>query len=180
MSGLYRDVDAYGEQLGRLEQHVRSNPREAYTHFLLAYHYVTLGRSDEARFQLQEVVSLDRRDRLAKDLLDLLQRATQGDEFSRAGSVHTPQPLQGDWNARRSDGRIELDVDDDQFIWDYDLDSNDEKLKGKFVLVQDLLVFATSQGSQMAGRVRMIDRDTFSYRLISRDDDDSGIVFRRD
>ncbi|MCO6042856.1 hypothetical protein NG895_02945 [Aeoliella sp. ICT_H6.2] len=180
LSGLYRDVDTYSDQLGRLEHHVRQNSGSGYGHFLLAYHYITLGHTEEARTELQEVVRLDRSDRLAKALLELLQESSQEDEPWTAGNAPTPRQLQGDWKARRSDGSIELEIHEDRFTWDYDLDSNDDKFKGRFVLADGLLVFASSKGSQMAGRVRMIDEDTFAYRLISGDVDDPGIVFRRD
>ena len=179
LSGLYHDTDTYSLQLERLEQHVRSTPRSAYAHFLLAYHYITLGHSDQARRQLREVLQLDRNDRLAKDLLDLFEGPSQGEQWM-AGDIPTLQQLQGDWKARRTDGEIELEVDGDRFTWDYDLDRNDQKFNGKCVLANDLLVFATPQGSQMAGHVRMIDNDRFAFRLVSGDDDDPGIVFQRD
>ena len=162
LSGLYRDTDTYSLQLERLEQHVRSTPRSAYAHFLLAYHYITLGHSDQARRQLREVLQLDRNDRLAKDLLDLFEGPSQGEQWM-AGDIPTLQQLQGDWKARRTDGEIELEVDGDRFTWDYDLDSNDQKFNGKCVLADDLLVFATPHASQLAGHVRINDNDRFAF-----------------
>ena len=69
MSNLYNDVDVYTAQLRNLENAVRSNPNEADTHFLLAYHYTTAGHPDAAAKQLADVVRLN-----SNDLEDWLSR----------------------------------------------------------------------------------------------------------
>jgi hypothetical protein len=179
LSGLYRDIDTYTRQLQGLAAYVRENPREADARFLLAYHDITLGHVEEAAAQLRTVKSLDPDDRLAADLLDLI---APHEHEARPADDRPPtvDQLQGEWEARRPQGKIELDIEDDQFAWDYDLDDNDTEFKGKFVLAQDVLVLATPDGSQMVGRVNLLNQDMFTFRLIGVDDDEPGLVFERD
>jgi hypothetical protein len=180
LSGLYRDNDTYVRQLLALAGYVRANPKEAGAQFLLAYHDITLGHVKAAATQLQSVLELDPNDRLAADLLDLISAEDDDTEPSADERPPTVAQLQGEWEARRPEGQIELDIKDDQFSWDYDLDDNDDEFRGKLVLAQDVLVLATPGGSQMVGRVSMLNDDAFTFRLIGNDDDDSGIVFERE
>ncbi len=73
MSGMYADPDTYTQQLRALEQNVLANPKAADAHFLLAYHYTTIGHSEAAANQLQQVVKLMPTDRLAGELLKMVQ-----------------------------------------------------------------------------------------------------------
>lgn len=181
MSGLYQDDNTYIRQLRNLETYVEANPGKADARFLLAYHYITLGHPENAVDQLRAVRTIYPADRLAADLLDLLSDvpAHQSDTVTR-GRVPTKQQLQGEWRAHRPEGKIDLDIDGDEFAWDYDLDDNDAEFKGKYVLAQDVLVLAAADGSQMVGRVTMNTNDDLTFRLIGAADDDPGILFERD
>lgn len=180
MSGLYAESDTYVRQLRDLEDYVRANPRESDVRFLLAYHYITQGHMAEAASQLQAVRTLSPEDRLSRDLLDLISR--KGSEENRGSLSSRPptqQEFQGRWTARRSDGKIELDVRGAEFTWDFDLKENNHKFRGKFELSQDLVVFASRDGSQMVGHVAMVAPDQFVFHLIGRDNDDEGVLFKR-
>jgi hypothetical protein len=179
LSGLYPDTEIYTRQLQALAAYVRANPGEAGPRFLLAYHDITLGHIEESATQLQAVLKLDPNDRLAADLLDLISPEDEAPNPT-AGRAPTVAQLQGEWEARRPQGKIELDLKDDQFSWDFDLDDNDDEFRGKFALAQDVLVLATPDGSQMVGRVNMLNDDEFTFRLIGGDEDDPGLVFERD
>jgi len=72
LSGLYSDVSVYTTQLRALESAVRQNPDDGAGRFLLAYHYMTDGYPDSAAQQLQQVVKLVPNDRVAADLLRML------------------------------------------------------------------------------------------------------------
>ena len=169
-------------QLRRLERFVRDNPRDGSARFLLAYHYITLRHSEEAATQLQATLTIYPDDQLSADLLQLL-----SEEYARehaydlpAGRPPTLAELQGEWRAKRADGKIDLEFAGDAFSWDYDLVENDSEFRGRFALNQNVLVLATSTGSQMAGTVTLIDRDHLNFRLLSAQPDDPGVLFARD
>jgi hypothetical protein len=180
LNALYQDTNIYARQMRNLEDYVQENPRDAGARFLLAYHYITLGHPESAAEQLRSVRSLAPSDRLANDLLDMFADEHANEDQAEEELSPTEEQLQGEWEARRPEGKIELEIDGDEFAWDYDLDENDDEFKGKFILAQDVMVLAAANGSQMVGRVSMKNRDRFTFRLIGADDDDPGIVFERD
>jgi len=69
MSGLYPSVDVYQKQLRALEAYQREHPEASYAHFLLAYHYLVMGYTDEAVKQLEVFSKLVPSDKLAPDLV---------------------------------------------------------------------------------------------------------------
>ena len=61
--------DAYVLQMARLVEFIKENPNESYAYFLRGYHYKFLGYDEAARTQLAKAVELEKRDRLAAELL---------------------------------------------------------------------------------------------------------------
>ncbi len=72
MRQFYPSVDVYTQQLRALEDFRRSNPRVAHARFLLAYHYLTCGYNDAAAKELQLVVEMEPRDRIASQILGMI------------------------------------------------------------------------------------------------------------
>jgi predicted Zn-dependent protease len=72
MASLYSDTQTYTKQLRELESYVKANPKAAYAHFLLAYHYLVLDEKEGAAEELATVVKLDPKNRLAGNLHDAL------------------------------------------------------------------------------------------------------------
>ncbi|MGE3314345.1 MAG: hypothetical protein AB7O26_04440 [Planctomycetaceae bacterium] len=72
MRQFYPSVDAYTQQLRRLEDFRRANPKVSEARFLLAYHYMTTGYKDAAAKELQEVVAIEPKDTVAAQLLGTL------------------------------------------------------------------------------------------------------------
>ena len=72
LKALYPNVDTYTQQLHKLEDYVQQNPKAADARFLLAYHYLTLGYTDEARKELETVVEIQPKDELSAQLVKLL------------------------------------------------------------------------------------------------------------
>ena len=66
MSGMYSNAELYTGQLRALESFTKSNPQDAASQFLLAYHYMTCGHPDAAARQLQTVVALMPDDRVSQ------------------------------------------------------------------------------------------------------------------
>lgn len=178
LSGLYRDNNDYARQLRNLENYSMRNSREASAHFLLAYHYITLGHHESAIRELQTTLRLQPNDRLSADLLSLLSQEQQPPQTQLPEAIPAAQFLLGEWEARRARGKIELEFENEEFVWDYDLEDNDRKFRGKYLLSQDVLVLASQEGSQMVGRVRKYSPDKFVFQLLGSSE--PGIVFERD
>jgi tetratricopeptide (TPR) repeat protein len=73
MSSQYPDPNVYTQQLRALEDYTLANPRVPESHFLLAYHYMICNHNDAAANQLQIVTRLMPSDRLAGELLKMVQ-----------------------------------------------------------------------------------------------------------
>jgi tetratricopeptide (TPR) repeat protein len=69
LSGLYPNGDVYEKQLRALEAYQREHPEASYAHFLLAYHYLAMGYTDQAVKQLEQFSKLAPNDKLAPDLV---------------------------------------------------------------------------------------------------------------
>src|SRR5262249_23724035 len=65
MASLYPDSQTYTKQLRELESFVKANPKAAYAHFLLAYHYLVLDEKEGAAEELAAVVKLEPKNQLA-------------------------------------------------------------------------------------------------------------------
>ena len=181
MSSLYPDQDIYIQQLRNLENYVRLNPRAADARFLLAYHYITMGYPDSAEDQLQASLILNPGDRLATDLLTLMpEKNEQDDQFAalRSSELKT-HILKGHWRARRPNGEIELDMNNGEFKWDYDLADKDESFRGKYEITGNMMLLASEQGSQMVGTVTRDGNNRFTFRLLGASENDPGVEFVR-
>jgi len=76
--GFYAAPETYTRQLRALEESVRQNPDAGDLHFLLAYHYLTVGSKEGAIRQLREAVRLTPGDKLSPRLLETLLKDKQG------------------------------------------------------------------------------------------------------
>lgn len=181
LSGLYRNNEIYAAQLRNLEQYVRLNPRVAAARFLLGYHYITIGYPDAAEAQLQAVLILKPEDRLSADLLALMREENQpDDQFAALRTTPLDESsFAGHWRAQRPNGEIRLNLKGDLFDWVYDLNDNQESFGGKFAITGNLMLLATSEGSQMVGTVNREDADHFTFRLLGASDNDPGVRFVR-
>ena len=181
LSGLYREQDTYIQQLRKLEDYVRLNPRSADARFLLAYHCITMGYPDNAEQQLRAVLILKPDDRLAADLIELMHEDKQPQTQVFPGMEATVRPgaLEGKWVGRRPKGDISLEIRDGNFRWDYAVSDTHQLLSGKYELTGNRLALATQDGSQMVGTVDRNEENRFTFRLLGSSDSDPGVVFVR-
>ena len=107
MSSLYPDPFVYSDQLRRLEDYTREHPRAADAHFLLAYHSMISSRKEVAIEELRQVIRLMPEDRLAGELLAMVQgppkspqtpQVAKSNPFAQPRRVYdgTSNPLTGD------------------------------------------------------------------------------------
>jgi predicted Zn-dependent protease len=89
MKELYPNQETYQQQLRDLQQYVASNPKDAASRFLLAYHCLVLEQKAEAVTLLKRVVELNPKDQLASEMVKALDTTTSASPMDRP-KVTTP------------------------------------------------------------------------------------------
>ena len=87
---LYSSPETYTQQVRALENDCTQNPRSAADRFVLAYHYLTQGHTDEALAQLKAVVSLQPNDTLAAQLVQQLEKGQGPPSNTQTGQGPNP------------------------------------------------------------------------------------------
>ncbi|HEV3004523.1 MAG TPA: tetratricopeptide repeat protein [Pirellulales bacterium] len=206
MSGFYASPEPYTAQLRALENYVELNPDKADGQFLLAYHYMTAGHTQEAAALLQQVAQLVPTDRLAADLLRMTSGGgangaqlagpppvpEDGDDQQLADQPPPDQPLAeaepvdpaalaGSWRSSRDDGsKFSLTLKPDKtFTWKFSQKDHNEVLSGTYSVEQALLILQSKQGGAMLGQVTMASDDAFNFKMPGAPPDDPGLTFTR-
>lgn len=195
MSGMYADVSLYTTHLRALEAFTKSNPQDAATRFLLAYHYLSCGHADAALRQLEHVVKLMPNDRVAADILQMLQ-PPPADESASADNPQQPAPetelpvlapldpqtLVGNWKASRQDGSaFTLSMtDDSKFTWSFALkDQPAQEFGGTYAVEDNILALERSDGGSLIAEVTPNGSDRFNFRMVGAPEDDAGLDFSK-
>jgi tetratricopeptide (TPR) repeat protein len=202
MASLYPDVEIYTAQLRALESAARSNASDAGTRFLLGYHYLTLGHPENAAKEFEAVSKLQTRDRVAKDLLALVDKSSQvapsNDQAAdRAESAEELRPraeepaegtkpfsdeaLVGNWKASREDGsNFDLDLRADKtYTWKFTRDNRNEDFSGTYSTEGSLLVLQRNDGGAMVGSLTPDGDGKFNFKLVGAPEEDAGLTFTR-
>jgi tetratricopeptide (TPR) repeat protein len=200
LSNLYPDTDVYTEQLRALEQYVRTHPQEADVRFLLAYHYLTCGYTDQAATQLAAAVRLNPTDQLSAQLLASL-TAPNSTAPSATGAVASnsvlpalPTPtvsptaapvtaaaLTGTWSAARPDGgKISLSLGgDSKYDWRYTANGKTQDFSGNYQLADNVLILKQGSSPTMVGEVTPLGNSEFNFKLAGNNASDPGLTFTR-
>jgi Flp pilus assembly protein TadD len=198
MSGLYGNVDDYTEQLRALESHITSNPDDAAARFVLAYHYLVTGHTDDAIAELEIVVKLQPKDVTAQQILAGLQPARSAPAPTAAAvansaaapaSTEAAKPavegpttdLVGSWKATNPDVTIELTVTEEfGFTWKATpKDKPPVELKGELSMQGELLVLGTETQGAMSGQVTSEGADQFRFTPPGAPATEQGLTFVR-
>jgi Flp pilus assembly protein TadD len=186
MIGFYQNADDYTKQLRALEHFRNSNEDNAAAHFLLAYHYITLGHTDDARIELKEVIRLQPKDTVAANLLRSLgpadgEAAAETPVAPPANQTPIdPAQLVGAWAADRGDGatfRLMLDAQD-KFAWSFTQGNQQQEVTGTYRVEDNTLLMAPSSGGTLAAALALAEDGGLSFRIIGGDPNDPGLVFR--
>jgi tetratricopeptide (TPR) repeat protein len=194
LARLYPDIDVYTRHLRALEAAVRSNPDRPAPRLVLAYHYLTAGHEEPAQKQLRELTRLEPSDRLAADLL----RMVQADDTAKASSEATgpqdrpkgaepsapaidPNALAGTWQASREDGsKFDLTLSSDShFVWTFSQGDRKEELSGEYSTEGNLLILEPEDSGTMIGKVQLDGNEKFNFRVVGAPPEDKGLVFKR-
>jgi tetratricopeptide (TPR) repeat protein len=187
LSGLYGNVADYTTQLRALESFVKKNPKSSDGHFLLAYHYLTLGHPDVAQTELRQVDKLTPDDRLVKQLLAI---STKPDD-----DVPTPTPkppLEGDqlikaeqlvgvWTAPGSGGsKFQMTLEKDSaFSWKYTSGKKSDEIKGVYAVEQNNLALEVDDGSVLLAEIKLAASSQLKFKVIGGEANDPGLTFTK-
>jgi hypothetical protein len=191
--------------LRALEGYVTSNPDAADAHFVLGYHYMIGGHKEAAAAQLQQVVNLVPKDRLAGELLRMVQgpppqqQPQQPAPNADFGVAPTPDPpptdapaataapvdktlLPGTWQATRPDGsRFTLTMTSaGTFDWRFtNPNQKGDEFGGNYSTDGPVLILERKGGGALAGTVTFGDDGRFVFKLVGAPPDDQGLSFAR-
>jgi tetratricopeptide (TPR) repeat protein len=198
MGALYPDVETYTGQLRALENHTKQHANEPGPQFLLGYHYMTTGHPEAAAKEFASVVKLQPKDRVAKDLLALVDKPKDSDVASapppapREETAPVSRPdentrpidaaaIAGNWKASRDDGsKFDLDLRKDKsFTWKFNQGDRKEDFSGTYSTEGSLLILEKEGGGTMVGHVAQDADGKFNFKLLGAPSDDPGLNFSR-
>ena len=187
MAGLYPNIEVYTSQLRKLEAFVSANPTSTAGRFVLAYHYLTQGHTEEAVSQLKQVVALAPQDTLSAQLVKQFSPPAEAPETPAAPTAPAPAAtpakqgnLAGNWTAHPA-GETTIDLrigDDATFTWKVTAKGKPRQLTGKWSLADNLLTLAQEgDAGALVGRVAWQADDKWSFRVIGTGPEDQGLLF---
>ena len=194
---FYANADLYTTQLRALEAFRKANPQDAASHFLLAYHYITCGHTDEAASQLQTVVQLMPNDSVASELLKMVSSPlpTQADgtpqrvapapaEVTAKVAVQSidPASLVGAWKASRADGStFDLNLTNTAtFTWSFAQKGQAaQTFGGTYTVEGDVLALQRKDGGAMIAEIKPGGADKFSFKMMGAPAEDPGLDFQK-
>jgi tetratricopeptide (TPR) repeat protein len=187
MSSLYADTETYKKQLKALEDAATAAPNDPATHFLLAYHYTTVGETDLAIAELKTVHKLQPNDVVTTRLLTMLagDEAVASKEPKPVPPEVKPADIQldivGSWTAATPDGgSIGLTIKKDgKFEWSVNRGPKKSSFGGTFALQDNVLMLERSAGGALTGQVEALANDKFRFKVLGGPDTDPGLTFAK-
>ncbi len=204
MSSLYGDIDTYTRQLRTLESHVKQQPDDLGARFVLAYHYLVAGHTEDAVDELQHIVKQQPGDVVAKRMYDALKPAEvveteasspSSEQVSPPAATGTSPPaestaedpspgttdLVGNWTAEREGSTFRLTITEDgEFVWKATPKGQAEiAISGTTAATSDTLVLESGEQGSMVARVVSEGPDAFQFVTVDSPPDDPGLKFKR-
>jgi len=193
LSGLYGSVDAYTDQLRKLEDFCRANPDNAASSFVLAYHYLVGGYADMAAEALKVVVAKQPGDVVAKRLLEAIERESQPEQPAAPQPEPSEEPaagaaaagpetdLVGAWKATSGKDSVDLVItEDSQFTWKATPAGRPPiEIKGTIETARDAIALVSAPAGTMTGAVASKGAGAFDFTLAGAPPDAKPIAFTR-
>jgi tetratricopeptide (TPR) repeat protein len=183
MSSLYPQLSVYEGQLRKLEGYVEENFKSPQGHFLLAYHYLTGGHSEQAAKELQQVQKLAPSDTVSAQLLQLLDSKGGGppaEPKAESTADIDPNQLIGAWTATRGKATFEMTLDKDKgFTWSYREGKTKQDVKGAYALDGTTLSLEPDAGGVMLADISVPQNGAFTFSTVGAAKGDPGLKFKR-
>ena len=189
MISLYPNVDVYTQQLRELESFSKQNPKSADAHFLLGYHYQTMGYEKNAAPQFKLALAELPNDKLLQQLVAM---TTPPESSSKSGPTPNPpeaaadkaikaEQLVGHWKASSQAATFELDLGKDgSFTWTYTQGKRKQSVKGAFAVDQNNLALETNDGGgTMVAEIDIKNPSQFIFKMIGDDPKSAGLEFKK-
>jgi Tetratricopeptide repeat len=193
LRGLYPDAATYTKQYRALEKFVTDNPKDAAGHFVLGYHYVTLGFNSYALKEFQQAAELSPKDAVARQMVAMLSKGESKDDpneadqekpIETAAGAKTSISLEqftGTWTAKRDKATFTLVMtQDDHFTWTHvAADGRKSEIKGVYAIKDGALALEPDSGGVMLANVSFKGDREMNFRMVSDDDKDPGLSFSK-
>jgi len=174
MISLYSNSETYTSQLRRLEAFVEANPQAADAQFLLAYHYLTTGHTDDALTLLKSVSQLQPKDALSAQLIQMYSPPpAEAPQTAETPAPDLEQPaypmekLYGDWTAKSESGTFSLHLgDNDEFTWKFTRDGQPQSVSGAYAIRGQNLVMQPDSGGTMLSTITLKNDQTLEFAPI--------------
>ena len=183
LAGMYPSVDVYTEQLRAREAYMRAHQDSADAHFLLAYHYITMGSNEAAIGQLKKVVALQPKDSVSAYLLASMspsdKPATTTAAVATAPAVPTDAVV-GSWSASGKNG-AKYDMmltKEGAFTWAYSRGGKKQEVKGVYVVDGNSLAMQPDGGGTMLLDLKQSGADLHAD-IVGAAKGDPGLEFKR-
>lgn len=189
MGSLYAETATYTDQLRKLEQYVRENPKATDAMFVLAYHYTTTGNKDPATRQYQALYKLNPNDQLVKQLLLM----SGGPEALGAPTTTAPAPtadsaapaipvdqLIGKWSAAGGSSKYALELTKDgNFVWTFSAGTQVQSVQGVYALDGNVLAMEPEAGGTMLAEITAPQAGAFHFQMLGAPPGDAGLKFTK-
>lgn len=183
LRGLYSGVAEYTKQLRALEGFVGDHKGKAYGHFLLGYHYLTMGHDDDASKQFQRTVALAPKDQVSRQILSMLDQNAKiaaPSHVPTAKSNIDADDLVGTWNAKRGNADFQLQLSRDRrFTWTHREGKRSTSVAGAFAVNNGTLALEPQAGGVMLANVQLNGKDRLHFQMVGSGPKDPGLTFSR-
>jgi tetratricopeptide (TPR) repeat protein len=182
---LYPNVEVYTKQLRALEAVVKQQPNANDAHFVLAYHYMTMGSKEAAATQYKAIYKQTPQDNLVKQLLLL----TGGEEALGTPRTATPPAptaptinateLVGKWSSTgQGNSKFAMELTKDgSFSWSFTQAGKTQSVKGVYAVNENVLAMEPESGGVMLAEVTQPQGGSFGFQMLGAPPGDPGLKF---
>lgn len=187
MSQLYSSTEVYTEQLRALEAWVKEFASLPEGHFVLAYHYLTCGHTENATSELRLVVKTLPDDAVSSRLISQLTGEEPGPESATepttptAASVSIEQnSLVGKWTAKVKDSTFNLELSKDgRFSWTFTSKEGSQRISGVYALKDSTLAMEPDGGGVMLAELHL-EGTHLEFQQVGASSEAAPLSFERD